>query len=663
MTYINNYKNKVFKTIEIAEYICKLVEKFKNFDDSARISDIVNKLNNTIEILGKDNITISVVAAFSAGKSSFINALIFGDEVLHSSVGETTLKLYKIQYGEQLKIVYKERNGKEIVKVLNSLDDLKKEIKNLNSDELDSGSKKYDKFINIFLPEQLLKQGLILIDTPGLNSIREEFVKSYVEDALLESDAVIFITNIDQGANKQDEVIWKEYFKHIQPDSKKWILLNKLDSILTNEMLDEKEKRIEVEKSLKSFSITINGDDNYKKYKVYPISARFALIGKKKGDKQKLESSNLLNFENDLFKSLTENRYKDFIQPEISKIENGITDLNFIFSEKYKEIKNNITFLENKKTFSFDQSAKIAATIKETNSRIEKLKINLVNLTPIVENEFTNLRLSLSTEFELLLIKNLDDFGYTSVFNIKGSITNILNKTCIEFEEYVKKQTGSLSKNISTKFKSILDNYEYVFKIANKELSNIEFKIDNNQSSPKFGEFDKLNTPNNIEADGNIFTEISKSIGVGIAIDTAIATILNYLAKNLGVELAKQILARLAINGVPVIGQIISLIFTGITIYNFPGNVKDKVKNEALPKVKKEIEENINISSNKLKQQILNINNALLDKAKEMSSHLQAAKIKTSNDIDKVNNSIVTYKTELISVETIFSNLKKINIK
>ncbi len=45
-------------------------------------------------------ISLSVVAEVSNGKSTFLNALIFRNQVLHSGLGAVTAQLFKIEYGE-----------------------------------------------------------------------------------------------------------------------------------------------------------------------------------------------------------------------------------------------------------------------------------------------------------------------------------------------------------------------------------------------------------------------------------------------------------------------------------------------------------------------------------------------------------------------------------
>ena len=66
--------------------------------DSARKEEIINKINN-------DVLTIGVIGQMKCGKSTFLNAFVFEDDVLPSATTPMTAALSVITYGEQKKIV------------------------------------------------------------------------------------------------------------------------------------------------------------------------------------------------------------------------------------------------------------------------------------------------------------------------------------------------------------------------------------------------------------------------------------------------------------------------------------------------------------------------------------------------------------------------------
>ena len=61
--------------------------------------------------------------------------------------------------------------------------------------------------INIAHP--LLKQGLVILDTPGLNAIGAE--PELTVSLLPQAQAVVFILGADTGVTKSDMTIWREH--------------------------------------------------------------------------------------------------------------------------------------------------------------------------------------------------------------------------------------------------------------------------------------------------------------------------------------------------------------------------------------------------------------------------------------------------------------------
>ena len=122
----------------------KLKEKYKAITSSfsSAIKGTPSSMENFIQTRGselfliglfekfdRNSINISVVAEVSSGKSTFLNALIFGKKVLDAKMGETTAKVFKISYGED-----------------ENLDTLKQKIKDINSTTKDSISN--DNFVS-----------------------------------------------------------------------------------------------------------------------------------------------------------------------------------------------------------------------------------------------------------------------------------------------------------------------------------------------------------------------------------------------------------------------------------------------------------------------------------------------------------------------------------
>lgn len=80
--------------------------------------------------------------------------------------------------------------------------------------------------LNIDMP--LLRQGLVVLDTPGLNAVGVE--PELTLGLLNQVDALVFILSADLGVSQSDLDIWRQHLKRPQtPDHNRLAVLNKID--------------------------------------------------------------------------------------------------------------------------------------------------------------------------------------------------------------------------------------------------------------------------------------------------------------------------------------------------------------------------------------------------------------------------------------------------
>jgi uncharacterized protein YdcH (DUF465 family) len=138
----------------------------------------------------------------------------------------------------------------------------------------------------INFPHPLLKQGLVILDTPGLNAIgtEPELTLSLVPSA----HAVLFVLAADTGVTKSDLDVWR----HIVGDSgathNHIAVLNKIDG-LWDALKSESEIEAEVAKQVASVSATLG----LAPARVFPVSAQKGLVAKVTGDQKLLRASRL----------------------------------------------------------------------------------------------------------------------------------------------------------------------------------------------------------------------------------------------------------------------------------------------------------------------------------------------------------------------------------
>ena len=146
--------------------------------------------------------------------------------------------------------------------------------------------------INIAHP--LLKQGLVILDTPGLNAIGAE--PELTVSLIPQAHAVVFLLGADTGVTKSDLAIWRE---HLITDSgetdTRLVVLNKIDS-LWDALSSPAQVQIQIERQ-RATTAEILG---LPRDQVYPVSAQKGLVAKVTDDARLLQASCLPALENAL---------------------------------------------------------------------------------------------------------------------------------------------------------------------------------------------------------------------------------------------------------------------------------------------------------------------------------------------------------------------------
>jgi small GTP-binding protein len=224
--------------------------------------------------INNNEFNLVVVGQFKRGKSTFVNALL-GDKILPTAVVPLTSIITTIRYGDNLKIdvFFNDGSSKEINPG---------ELEEYATERGNPENIKNVREICIYYPSDYLKNGVILIDTPGVGSVYQHNTDVAYE-FLPNVDAALFLVTVDPPISSNEF----EFLKDVKGHAVKiFFLLNKVDYVSDedlNEALEFTKKIIE-----KELGYEID---------IYPISAKLALEGKMYGDRSKLEESGLPDFE------------------------------------------------------------------------------------------------------------------------------------------------------------------------------------------------------------------------------------------------------------------------------------------------------------------------------------------------------------------------------
>ncbi|HEA25739.1 MAG TPA: hypothetical protein ENH92_01315, partial [Ectothiorhodospiraceae bacterium] len=145
----------------------------------------------------------------------------------------------------------------------------------------------------ISFPHPLLKQGLIILDTPGLNALGSE--PELTLNMLPNAQAVLFIIAADTGVTKSDLDMWAMNIKPLRKNrggKGLIVVLNKIDT-LWDELKSDEDVGRTIQKQREEAATTLGIDTNM----VIPTSAQKGLLAKIRHDHELVERSNIIRLE------------------------------------------------------------------------------------------------------------------------------------------------------------------------------------------------------------------------------------------------------------------------------------------------------------------------------------------------------------------------------
>jgi len=156
--------------------------------------------------------------------------------------------------------------------------------------------------INIAHP--LLKQGLVILDTPGLNAIGAE--PELTVSLIPQAQAVVFILGADTGVTKSDLSIWREHLVNESGgDDNRLVVLNKIDT-LWDELSSPGQIKAQIERQKRSTAEILGVSPE----RVIAVSAQKGLVAKVTSDAALLEQSCLRQLEDVLGQGVLGRRQK-----------------------------------------------------------------------------------------------------------------------------------------------------------------------------------------------------------------------------------------------------------------------------------------------------------------------------------------------------------------
>lgn len=408
--------------------LIKAAKWMGNYDDVARFTKLK-------ELSEKCKFYVTVWGHFSSGKSRLINNIINRD-ILPVQTRETTAVLTYIQYGINEECVIIWEDGTATKKELSYLKNI------FQNTETDCDVSSID-HLEVYLNNELLKDGLVLVDTPGVNTIIQKH-QDLAVDAIEQSGRIIYV--LGSAPSNTD----RQFVNQITDSGIKISFVRtKCDYFMTSEE---------------------NADDSIQKEKkeienILDSSIEYIAVSNEKDNKWHKNINTVRQLLRDLSLSISE----ELIRANEKKI--------FVYCYKYINLLNiecqRITDIIEGNEHKYDSE------IEEYESEIKNIEEITKDIEFRISESLKKTRRLSERELDELITKRINDFSkalnsieYSDGMSIevKNIYTNHLAKTIekiqkilnTHFEEIIKDQIIDISSCISSDFDIQIPTYSEV---------------------------------------------------------------------------------------------------------------------------------------------------------------------------------------------------------
>jgi phage shock protein A len=401
------------------------------------------RMYEILDALDSDHITIGFAAEFSRGKTELINAIFFSNyqrRLLPSSAGRTTMCPTELFFDTKAEKPYIRMLPIETRLEEISISEYKQDKNNwtnidLNVESPDSMAEAFQEIIKVksvpvekairlglysreemalqdlppvsieiplwrhvmvSFPHPLLKQGLVILDTPGLNAMGAE--PELTIDMLPNAQAVIFVLAADTGATKTDMEIWRQHAQTFREHHKTGLIvvLNKIDTLW-----DELQDAAAVQANIQEQCVKTAEILNIESSNIYPVSAQKGLLARVKGNDELLKKSGLLALEATLSEDVLPAKQHLLRENIVSRIGSMVDSTKGLLNQRLNEVQKQLEELRS-------LSGKSADVLMET---MQKLRTEQTIYQKDVENFQTSqqvLKRQLIALIEALGLDSLD---------------------------------------------------------------------------------------------------------------------------------------------------------------------------------------------------------------------------------------------------------------
>ncbi len=437
------------------------------------------RLERALRLLRTDHITLAFVGEFSRGKTELINSLFFseyGQRMLPSQAGRTTMCPTELFFDPRSERSYIRLLPIETRTAAASVAQFKRIPGNwvnipldisdpdnmvqafaqvaktkpmpveqaiqlgFHPDMLESAGKPglvlvpawRHAMVNFDHP--LLRQGLRILDTPGLNALGSE--PELTLSMLPSAQAILFLLAADTGVTASDMAIWQQHIRQLDEDTQAslFAVLNKID-VLWDDLAGEEtvQRAIGQIQHATARQLGISADN------VLPLSAKQAMLAKVRKDEALLERSQLGDLENLLCERIVAQKERLLEDRVVNQVLALLNNSQHVLNLRLEKVREQQELLSAHQQDNGQMLFELTAKTKEDHSQHHKRLLGLKTNQRLLRRQGDLLRSAVRPD---KLDEHLDKLRQ----GLSGSWTTFgINQSILQFFQAVEVDLGNLS--------------------------------------------------------------------------------------------------------------------------------------------------------------------------------------------------------------------------
>lgn len=395
------------------------ITRYRSWLANNRLSSdaVDDKLERALKLLRTDHITLAFVGEFSRGKTELINSLFFssyGQRMLPSQAGRTTMcptelffdprsersyiRLLPIETrAAEASVAQFKRIPRHWVNIpldLSDPDNMAQAFVQVtrtkpmpveqaialgfHPDMLESTTKPGEVLVPAWrhamvnFDHPLLRQGLRILDTPGLNALGSE--PELTLSMLPNAQAIIFLLSADTGVTASDMAVWQQHIRHLDEDTQTslFAVLNKID-VLWDDLAGETfvQNAIRLIQTSTAKQLGISPED------VLPLSAKQAMLAKVRKDSDLLARSQIEGLEKLLCERIIAQKERLLEDRVVNQVLRMLQNSQHVLSLRLQKVNEQQALLSNHQQDKGQLLFELTAKTKEDHSQHHKRLLGL----------------------------------------------------------------------------------------------------------------------------------------------------------------------------------------------------------------------------------------------------------------------------------------------